>query len=250
MGEIVKGLSFGVNLLNSLLFLCDGMVEMIDKEKIKNICKESGALLVGISSADTFSQAPHGFRPTDILSTCKSVLVLCIEFPKDSFESSINYTSTKNHLMAKMDEITIEVSEKITEMGFDSIAIESSKAQLADGRYRGRLSLKHAAVLAGLGKMGSNTLVVNKKYGNMIWLGAVLTSIPFESDTPADFELNCNKCNACIKNCPVSALGETLMKQTACAKYAFINDDKQGRYEVLCWKCRQSCPNKFGVRDS
>jgi epoxyqueuosine reductase QueG len=139
-------------------------MEMTDKENIRNICKKAGAVLVGISSADQFSQAPQGFRPVDILSTCKSVLVLCIEFPKDSFESSAAYTSTRNKLMEKMDKMTIEVSEKIQKLGFDSVAIESSNAKEYDGRYRGRLSLKHAAVLAGLGKMGINTLVVNKNY--------------------------------------------------------------------------------------
>jgi epoxyqueuosine reductase QueG len=82
----------------------------------------------------------------------------------------------------------------------------------------------------------------------MIWLGAVLSSIPFESDLPADFELDCTNCNACIRICPVSALGDTLMKQTACAKNAY--NKKDGKYEILCWKCRQSCPNKYGIKDN
>jgi epoxyqueuosine reductase QueG len=37
--------------------------------------------------------------------------------------------------------------------------------------------MKHAAVNAGIGALGKNTLLINKKYGNRLVIGAILTTL-------------------------------------------------------------------------
>jgi epoxyqueuosine reductase QueG len=100
-------------------------------------------------------------------------------------------------------------------------------------------------VLAGLGKMGKNTLVVNDRYGNMIWLGAVVTSMELVADEPAAYTPCRPSCRLCIQSCPAGALGGELVNQTACLSQAFRKVD--GGQEILCWKCRQVCPNHLGT---
>ena len=42
---------------------------------------------------------------------------------------------------------------------------------------RGILSLKHSAQACGIGCIGKNTLLINEKYGNRLYLGAVITNV-------------------------------------------------------------------------
>lgn len=51
---------------------------------------------------------------------------------------------------------------------------------------RGLLSMKHAAVLAGLGTLGKSTLLLNEAYGNLLTLGAILTEFDLASDPPEE----------------------------------------------------------------
>lgn len=232
--------SFNIN-ENQMDFL--GM--SLTKDQIKEMCIQQGVDLVGIASADSFKEAPEGVHPKDVLSTCESVIVLCCEFPRDSVNhDAATYTSVRNEMTDKMNKLAKLISKEIKAKGYDSRAITSIASSWINGRNRGTISLKHAGVLAGLGRIGKNTLLVNDKYGNMIWLSAVLTSIPLVSDSLADYTTCKAGCRLCIDSCPSKALGNELMNQRACSSYAFKRDT--GELEIQCWKCRQICPNHLG----
>jgi epoxyqueuosine reductase QueG len=69
------------------------------------------------------------------------------------------------------------------------------------------LSLRHAAVAAGLGVFGRHNLVIHPTYGSRIIFTAVLSELPFESDKPVTDEL-CDQCGRCVELCPAGALDE------------------------------------------
>jgi epoxyqueuosine reductase len=71
----------------------------------------------------------------------------------------------------------------------------------------GDLSLRHAAVAAGLGVFGRHNLVIHPKFGSRIVFTAVLTQLPLDSDPPVTEEL-CNSCGICVDACPAKALDE------------------------------------------
>ncbi|WP_010235065.1 hypothetical protein [Clostridium arbusti] len=75
--------------------------------------------------------------------------------------------------------------------------------------------MKHAAVLAGLGRIGKNTLLINKTYGNMLMLGGVLTNLNLNSDLLAE-ELCLKECRLCIESCPQKALDGTTINLNLC----------------------------------
>jgi epoxyqueuosine reductase len=218
----------------------------MNKTELKKICKQQGADLIGFASADSFKEAPKGSHPTDVLPSCKSVLVLGCRFPVEAMDMKPDgYTKIRNQMTTKMNKLAVGISKEIKDLGVEAAPIKSINSSWRDNRSRGPISLKHAAVLAGLGKTGKNTLVVNKEYGNMIWLSAVLTSIPLKSDKPADYEVCKQGCNLCIKSCPSSALGKEMMEQLTCYSYAFKKP--KGKLEIQCWKCRQVCPGCLGL---
>jgi epoxyqueuosine reductase QueG len=112
---------------------------------------------------------------------------------------------------------------------------------------RGILSLRHVGYLTGLGKLGKNNLLINKDYGNMIQIGAILTSRRFESDPLADYEVCPPKCNICLDNCPQNALtGETVI-QKLCRPLSNLKTEK-GFTIKQCYECRKKCPQSLGVR--
>ena len=217
-----------------------------NKTELKKLCKQLGAHLVGVASADSFVEAPEGSHPKNVLSSCKSVLVLACEFPRDALAMNpVGYTKIRNQMTAKMDNLATEFSKVINAAGVETSVVKSIDSSWRGSRSRGPISLKHAAQLAGLGKIGKSTLLVNKKYGNMIWFSAILTSIPLKSDPPANYEVCKPGCKLCIKNCPVSALGNDMMEQVTCYNYAFKTIN--GKLEIGCWKCRHLCPNYLGL---
>ncbi len=69
------------------------------------------------------------------------------------------------------------------------------------------ISLRHAAVAAGLGAFGRHNLVIHPKLGSQIVFCGIITDLELEPD-PACAANPCINCNICVKNCPAGALDE------------------------------------------
>ena len=63
---------------------------------------------------------------------------------------------------------------------------------------------KAIAQKAGLGWIGKNTLLINKKNGSYFFLGEIYTNVDFETDEKS--ESYCGDCNKCITTCPTNAI--------------------------------------------
>jgi len=111
---------------------------------------------------------------------------------------------------------------------------------------RGLLSMKHAAVAAGLGTLGKNTLLLNEKFGNLLTLGAVLTDLDLPSDPLAE-SICLDSCRLCLECGPSHALDGTRANQKKCRSYAY-GTSPRGYGTVDCNRCRMVCPMRFGKR--
>ncbi|MGE5416538.1 MAG: epoxyqueuosine reductase [Acidobacteriota bacterium] len=67
------------------------------------------------------------------------------------------------------------------------------------------VSLRHAAIAAGLGKFGRNNLVLHPKFGSRVLFGAILTDLDLPSDPPVTEDI-CTDCGICVDGCPGGAL--------------------------------------------
>ncbi|MCL2617330.1 MAG: hypothetical protein FWD96_06775, partial [Defluviitaleaceae bacterium] len=111
---------------------------------------------------------------------------------------------------------------------------------------KGILSLKHAAVLAGLGIMGRSTIFINRDYGNMVYLGAVLLDVELEQDPPVT-DLSCpDGCSICIDNCKQKAIKNGTVDQKLCREHSFLKVGR-GWDTYSCNTCRRLCPLRAGA---
>lgn len=226
---------------------------MTDPDIIKRKAAQKGADICGIAPAARFEDAPSGYHPCDVFPNCRSVIVFASRFPVSTLRAGRNspYTFMRNRMIEKVDLISFDLSCELEKEGIPSVPIPSSEPyEYWDaGRRHGRgvLSLKHAGSLAGLGTMGKNTLLVNDRYGNMIWLGAVLVSAELEPDPPASYEGCIEHCTVCIDACPQNALDGITIDQKLCREQSTSYTEGGGEV-LLCNLCRKVCPNHAGIR--
>ncbi|MDD5120733.1 MAG: hypothetical protein PHR84_05435 [Candidatus Omnitrophica bacterium] len=104
-----------------------------------------------------------------------------------------------------LDHIALRLCNIIQKKGFLALAIPAT--QIIDWEKNiGHLSHRRLGVLAGLGWIGRNNLLVNEKFGSQFRLTSILTNMPLKIDKP--LEKNCGKCSLCVKICPAGAIKE------------------------------------------
>ena len=221
--------------------------------RIKYIAQELGADLCGIAPVDRFNNAPEGFKPTDIYSKAKSVIVFAKRLPIEILyaESPIPYTHVNSLMVNELDRLALQFSLRLQDMDIKNVMIPSDDPYEAwnQEKQHGQaiLSMRHAGVCAGLGKLGKNNLLINAKYGNMIQLGAILTDCELAYDQPADYEVCLEGCSLCLKSCPQNALDGNTVLQIECRKLANYKNEK-GYILKKCWTCRKVCPHSLGIK--
>ena len=178
--------------------------------RIRNFVMEEGGDLFGVASARVLSAAPEGFRPHDILPEAHAVIVAGKRLSDATVETTPSrmfdtmYVSTN----AFIDRLILKITDALIRLGFRAIAV--GPHSLDGRRFMGDISQKHAAVAAGLGRFGLQSLVLTPQFGPRQRWGTVITHAPLILGSPLKEQLcrpeSCG--TACIKNCPVGALSE------------------------------------------
>ncbi|WP_210364776.1 tRNA epoxyqueuosine(34) reductase QueG [Bacillus sp. REN3] len=117
----------------------------------------------------------------------------------------------------------------------------------------GELVDRAVAERAGIGWSGKNCSIITPEFGSYVYLGEMITNIPFEPDQP--MEDKCGTCNMCVDVCPTGALvqGGQLDSQKCIAfltqTKGFLADEfrgKLGNRLYGCDTCQTVCPENKG----
>jgi epoxyqueuosine reductase len=216
--------------------------------EIKKFARSCGADLVGIASVERFEKAPKGFHPRDLLPNAESLIVIGKYMPLGVLRGISKGAVTRVYetLFHLLDGCTYEISSFIEKRGGEAMPVPADAPYMywnADKQEgRGDLSHRHAAVLAGLGSLGKNALLLTPEFGNRVNLASVLTNVPLESDPMLRNDLCIPDCDMCVRACPANAIqGDGTVIQKDCRKFHSITTAR-GFKLFACWECRKVCP--------
>ena len=117
----------------------------------------------------------------------------------------------------------------------------------------GELVDRAVAERAGIGWSGKNCSIITPEFGSYVYLGELITNIPFAPSTPVENE--CGDCTLCLDVCPTGALvAPGQLNSQRCI--AFLTQTKGFMPEVFreelgnrlygCDTCQTVCPKNKG----
>jgi epoxyqueuosine reductase len=120
--------------------------------------------------------------------------------------------------------------------------------------------LKDSAVLAGLGVIGKNNLLVTPEFGSNVRLRGIFIEAELEPTGPIDFD-PCNGCDMpCHRSCPRGAFNSGAYERAICREEMDQNDtdveildgpimgiDEACEVIKYCRNCELACPVAHGA---
>ncbi len=191
-------------------------------EAVKAFTLEQGADVVGIGSAEAMNtEARKLQRPEENLPGAKTVVSLGMRMLNSIFKSpNIRISRTSyTYLHGSLDDIAWKVAGFLEEKGFDAIPIASDVPveMMERGGLRGDISHRHAAVQAGLGRVGLSGHFLSPRFGPRVRLVSVITTAPLIAGEPLKDDIcRGEKCRKCIEACPANAISKTDFEAKKC----------------------------------
>jgi len=181
------------------------------KKRIKQFALDYGVDDAGVAAAADYA-SPRSPKLESIMPGVKSLVVMAFKEP-----SSCDSANPQVAMSGRLDLMSFSRSCNYKmvrylerEFGCTAMAAPVSYPLEMSAETMGMVgdvSLRHAAIAAGLGIFGRNNLVLHPQLGSRALFTAILTDLPLPSDPPYKKDL-CTDCNLCVKNCPAHALDE------------------------------------------
>ena len=105
----------------------------------------------------------------------------------------------------ELDHANYQLSKILKREGYRSIALPR-RLPVRPGQMRVALSYCHIAEAAGLGTIGTHTLLITPEFGTRVRLACLLTEAPIPTTKRHDPTDDCTHCLDCVKVCPVGAI--------------------------------------------
>lgn len=192
----------------------------IDAHQVREMVLAEGIDLVGIADARELILAYPPRPATALMPAARSVIVLAVAHSIGAARAPDIKLWTRNKMETSrlLDRTAEKVSRRLESRGFLSLPISADKPveihkrdpntgkRFSHTRVVGHLSLKHAAVSAGMGQIGRSNLLLTRELGPHQRLGGIVTEAALKPDPRRVQDLCIEGCRKCEEACPVGAL--------------------------------------------
>ncbi|KAA9031595.1 tRNA epoxyqueuosine(34) reductase QueG [Niallia endozanthoxylica] len=194
-------------------------------------------------------------NPSLLMSGAQSIISIAVAYPSKMKNRTISKEGERRGIFSRASwgldyHIVLRRRlEKLEEFIRDKVPEVRLKSMVDTGELADRA----VAERAGIGWSGKNCAIITPEFGSYVYLGEMITSLPFEPDTP--LEDQCGTCNKCIEACPTGALvaGGQINAQRC---ISFLTQTKEAIPEEFrnkignrlygCDSCQTACPVNKG----
>lgn len=180
------------------------------------------------------------YNPQLLVENAKSVItVLYNYYPRRGLNKKDNFNISK---YAYAKDYHYVIKEKLN----DLLNVIEEKT----GKHDARVFVDSAPVLdrawahkSGLGFIGKNTLLINKKGGSFFFIGHIIIDLELRYEDNVDATGHCGSCTKCIDACPTGALKENCVDARRCISYLTIEhkgelpQDLKGKFNNWIFGC-------------
>jgi len=183
-----------------------------------------------------------------LMEGAKSVItVLYNYFPEEKWPKNASYKISKYaygkdyHYVVK-DKLRLLLEKIEAQTGKRKARVFTDSAPLLDRAY---------ARKSGLGFIGKNTMLINRKGGSFFFIGHIVIDLELKTDTETTVNF-CGSCTKCIQACPTDALKPFELDARKCISYLTIenkdpeiSEDFKGKWDKWifgCDICQDVCP--------
>ncbi|WP_102272025.1 tRNA epoxyqueuosine(34) reductase QueG [Cytobacillus massiliigabonensis] len=246
------------------------------KKEIIEYSKTIGIDKIGFTTASTFDelrnrlirqqelQYQSGFEEKDIekrvnpallMDSPRSIIAIALAYPSKMNERVTSKKGERRGIFSRASWgedyhlILRDRLKKLEEYIIERVPEAKCKSMVDTGELVDRA----VAERAGIGWSGKNCSIITPEFGSYVYLGEMITTIPFEPDQP--IEDQCGTCNKCLEACPTGALvqGGQINAQKCIAfltqTKGFIEEqyrEKIGNRVYGCDSCQTACPENKG----
>ncbi|KRE04357.1 epoxyqueuosine reductase [Bacillus sp. Root239] len=246
------------------------------KEEIISYSKEIGIDKIGFTSASMFDELKNrllaqqdlgyasGFEepdiekrvdPTLVVPKARSIISIALAYPSKLKDAPKSTKEDRRGIFCRaswgQDYHTV-LRDRLQKL--ETFIKEKVPAVILQSMVdTGELSDRAVAERAGIGWSGKNCAIITPEFGSYVYLGEMITDIPFPPDKP--IEDGCGTCNKCVDACPTGALvtGGQLNSQRCIAfltqTKGFLAEEfrsKLGNRLYGCDTCQTVCPENKG----
>ncbi|MFK2825907.1 tRNA epoxyqueuosine(34) reductase QueG [Bacillus sp. B190/17] len=247
------------------------------KKEIIEYSREIGIDKIGFASAAPFTELKNrllrqqelnyqsGFEEKDInkrvdpaliFDRPRSIIAIALAYPSKMKDSVKGKKGERRGIFCRAswgEDYHVVLRDRLSKLE-DFITSKVPEARFRSMVDTGELADRAVAERAGIGWNGKNCSIITPEFGSYVYLGEMITNLPFEPDQP--LENQCGTCTKCLDACPTGALvqGGQLNAKRCIAFLTQTKDfmpvefrEKLGNRLYGCDTCQTVCPENKGI---